>query len=68
MRITIEAETTEEKKQFPDKKVIENIFEYGLIGRYIKQKLFQDTFSYLHIADKYVLEGKLYELISRLKK
>lgn len=67
MKITIEAETEGEKKQFPEKKVIENIFEFAVIGRYIKNKMFDDTFSHIHVTDKCILEGKLHELIARLK-
>lgn len=67
MRITIEPENDDEKKQFPEKKIIENAFEFALIGRAIKQKMFENTFSHLHVADKYILEGKLCELLARLR-
>lgn len=67
MKIIIEPETDEEKKEFGEKKIVQNVFEFGLIGRQIRQKMFENTFSFLHITDKCILEGKLCELKARLR-
>ena len=69
MRITIEPETKEEKKQIKEAKVIEQVFEFAITGRFIKKPCgcVQD-FSHLHTgADKIVLLNKLSELKDRLK-
>ena len=67
MKIIIEAQTEQEKKTFGKKIILGSVFEFGIIGRHIEKKLFESTFSHLHVADKCILEGKLYELIARLK-
>ena len=65
MKITIEAENEDEKKQM-ETKVYENVFEFAIIGRHIREKIHEDTFSHLHVADVCVLKGKLHELLARL--
>ena len=67
MKITIEAENDKEKEQMPEQKTYENVFEFGLVGRHIRGKIYEDSFSHVHITDKYVLIGKLHELLARLR-
>jgi len=67
VKITIEAETEEEKKKFPEPEITTKVYEFALAGRYTKQKLFNESFTKLYISDKYILEGKLFELIARLR-
>lgn len=66
MKITIEPETKEEKNQFSEKRVYVGVFEFGITGRFTSMG-FEKTFSHLHVADKYILYGKLMELRERLK-
>lgn len=66
MKIILEPEPAD-LKQFPEKRVIENVFEFAITGRFLKQRLYVDTFSHLHIQDKFILEGRLHELLSRLR-
>lgn len=67
MKITIEAET--DKGEAPaDPVVVEQVFEYALTCRHTSALTNAEaSFSRLHIADKYILFGKLSELRERLR-
>jgi hypothetical protein len=67
MKIVIEAETEEEKKQFPELKTFDKVFEFALTGRLVKDGIAEISFSHLHLQDSSVLCGRLFELIERLR-
>jgi len=67
MKLTIEAETDEEREQVKESIVYSDIIDFAVIGRNLRGKIYEDTFSHLHVSDKYTMEGKLYELIARLR-
>jgi len=58
MKIIITPETEEEKKK--DKEVVwENVFEYAITGRMMREKLVQGDFRYSMIEDANGLKGRL---------
>ena len=63
MKITIEPEEGDDFET----KVYERVFEFGLVGRCVPKGLFEQAFSHLHIADKFVLLGRIAELQERLR-
>lgn len=68
MKIIIVPDSREERKILgKDKLEYLNVFEFALTGRCMRQKLLEGNFSHLHIADKFVLMGKLEELKERLR-
>jgi hypothetical protein len=67
MKIVIEPENEDEKKQFPKNLEFNNVFEFAFTGRRYKQEVFKEDFSHLHVADNYKLRSMLFELIERLR-
>lgn len=66
MKITIEAETKEEKQQMSERLIFHQVFQFGIIGHY-ESETGMRSFSHLHTLDKFVLYGQLTELRERLK-
>lgn len=64
MKITIEPETEEEKKQL-EKQIFENVFEYSLIGMKMEGVIPHSICTWS--GDKFVLIGRAHELIERIK-
>ena len=58
---------SEEKKIYKENIIVENVFEFAYTCRFIQNKLYESSRSHIHQNDKYILEGKLYELIARLR-
>jgi len=67
MKITIEAETEEEKKKIPEPFIWEHVVEYGLTGTWMHDKLFPQTM-FAMSGDKDIMVGKAFELIERIRK
>lgn len=69
MKITIETDNDEEKKQLSNPIIFEKVIEFGIVGEYIKGGLYPSPFSHVHInpKDTIPLREKLFGLIERLR-
>jgi len=68
MKITIEPENEKEEQELEGKTVKwEKVFEFAITGGHIHEGMFERSFSHLHVSDKFVLIGKLFENIERLR-
>jgi len=67
MKITIEAEVEQEKKNLKKPIIYNKVFEFALIGTATKQDIIPYSVAHTH-GDPFVLIGKLEELKERLRK
>jgi len=66
MRIRIDPETEEEKKEI-DSMDFKSVSQFAICGTRQDFRKVDLAFSHVHIIDSFVLSGRLFELIERLR-
>ena len=67
MKLTIEAETDDDREQLPEPMVHEHVFEFALCGRKELVGVRTIDFSHRHVQDRFRMIGQLAELTERLR-
>lgn len=67
MKITLEPETDDEKKQYSETLVFEKVFEFCLAGSLMQSQIVPQDFNHTH-GDSYKIFGRLAEMQERIRK